>query len=101
MRTGPALVNALVRAFRYRRMPDEGRYALISELLAAEKIERGYLGTLLRLTLLAPDIVEAIFAGRAAARGTGAAAALGLVPSEMVRAARHVRRRACPRRPPG
>ena len=30
----------------------------------AERIERGYLGTLLRLTLLAPDIVEAILDGR-------------------------------------
>jgi hypothetical protein len=30
----------------------------------AEKIERGYLGTLLRLTLLAPDIVKAILDGR-------------------------------------
>ena len=30
----------------------------------AERIERGYLGTLLRLTLLAPDVVEAILDGR-------------------------------------
>jgi hypothetical protein len=30
----------------------------------AEGIERGYLGTLLRLTLLAPDIVQAILDGR-------------------------------------
>jgi hypothetical protein len=30
----------------------------------AEKIERGYLGTLLRLTLLAPHLVEAILIGR-------------------------------------
>ncbi len=33
-------------------------------MAAAEKIERGYLGSLLRLTLLAPDIVEAILDGR-------------------------------------
>ena len=60
----PALVKALARAFRYQRMLDEGRYASISEMAAAEKIERGYLGSLLRLTLLAPDIVEAILDGR-------------------------------------
>ena len=30
----------------------------------AEKIDRGYLGSILRLTLLAPDIVEAILDGR-------------------------------------
>ncbi len=51
----PALVKALARAFRYQRLLDKGRYASISEMAAAEKIERGYLGTLLRLNLLAPD----------------------------------------------
>ena len=33
-------------------------------MAAAEQIERGYLGRVLRLTLLAPDIVEAILDGR-------------------------------------
>ena len=56
----PALVIVLARAFRYQRLLDDGRYSSISEMAAAEKIERGYLGTLLRLTLLAPDLVEAI-----------------------------------------
>ncbi len=60
----PALVKALARGFRWRRMLEEGRYASISEMAAAEKIERGYLGTLLRLTLLAPEMVEAILDGR-------------------------------------
>jgi hypothetical protein len=69
-RADPALVKALARAFRYQRLLDEGRYASISEMAAAERIERGYLGTLLRLTLLAPDIVEAILDGQApTARG--------------------------------
>ena len=53
-------MKALARAFRYQRLLSEGRYASISEMAAAERLERGYLGTLLRLTLLAPDIVEAI-----------------------------------------
>ena len=60
----PALVKAMARAFRYQRLLDRGHYASVSEMAAAEKIERGYLGTLLRLTLLAPDIVEAILDGR-------------------------------------
>jgi hypothetical protein len=60
----PALVKALARAFRYQKLLDEGRYASISEMATAEKIERGYLGTLLRLTLLAPELVEAILNGR-------------------------------------
>ncbi|GGC66679.1 hypothetical protein GCM10011504_50830 [Siccirubricoccus deserti] len=63
-RADPALVKALARAFRYQRMLDEGRYASISEMAAGERIERGYLGTLLRLTLMAPNIVEAILDGR-------------------------------------
>jgi hypothetical protein len=66
-RGDPALVRALARVFRYQRMLDDGRYASISEMAKAETIERGYLGTLLRLTLLAPDIVEAILDGRHAA----------------------------------
>jgi len=62
-RADPTLVKALARALRYQKMLGEGRYASITEMAAAEKIERGYLGSLLRLTLLAPDIVEAIFDG--------------------------------------
>ncbi|MCA3314749.1 MAG: hypothetical protein ING06_16980, partial [Roseomonas sp.] len=58
------LVKALARAFRYQKLLDEGRYASISDMAAGERIERGYLGTLLRLTLLAPEMVEAILNGR-------------------------------------
>jgi hypothetical protein len=35
---------------------------------AAERIERGYAGQILRLTLLAPDIVEAVLDGSQPAR---------------------------------
>ncbi|MBW6401804.1 hypothetical protein KPL78_28410 [Roseomonas sp. HJA6] len=63
-RADPALAKALARAFRYQRMLDEGRYASITELAAVEKLDRGYLGSLLKLTLLAPDIVESVLDGR-------------------------------------
>nr|WP_232478801.1 hypothetical protein [Roseomonas rosulenta] len=63
-RADPALVKALARAFRYQRLLDEGRYASITEMAAAERIERGYLGSLLRLTLLAPPLVEKLMEGR-------------------------------------
>lgn len=63
-RADPALLKALARAFRYQRLLDEGRYASVTEMAAAERIERGYLGSLLRLTLLAPNLVEAILDGR-------------------------------------
>ena len=55
---------APTRAFRYGRLPDEGRYASISEAPALARIERGYLGNLMRLSLLTPEIVEAIVDGR-------------------------------------
>ena len=60
----PALIKALARGFRWRRMLEDGRYASISEMAKAEGVERGYVGSLLRLTLLAPEMVEAILAGR-------------------------------------
>ncbi len=63
-RADPALVKALARAFRYQRMLDEGRYASITEMAAAERLERGYLGSLIRLTLLAPHIVTNALNGR-------------------------------------
>ena len=63
-RADPTLVKALARAFRYQRMLDDGRYASITEMAAAERIERGYLGSLLRLTLLAPETIEALLDGR-------------------------------------
>jgi hypothetical protein len=63
-RADPAMVKALARAFRWKRMLENGRYASISEIAAAEKIDRGYVGSILRLTLLAPDIVEEILDGR-------------------------------------
>jgi hypothetical protein len=58
------LVKALARAFRWRRMMEAGRFGTIDELAAAEKINSSYVSRLLRLTLLAPDIVEAILDGQ-------------------------------------
>ena len=58
------LVKALARAFRWRRLMEAGRYGPIDELAAAEKINSSYVSRLLRLTLLSPDIVEAIMNGR-------------------------------------
>jgi hypothetical protein len=63
-RADPAMIKALARAFGWKRQLEDGSYASISEIAAAEKIDRGYVGCILRLTLLAPDIVEAILDGR-------------------------------------
>ena len=59
-----AIVKALARAFRWQRMLDEGVCGTIEELAQREKVDRGYMSRVLRLTLLAPDIVEAILDGR-------------------------------------
>ena len=61
----PALIKALARAFRYQRMLEEGWYASITGMAEAEKLDRGYMGRLLQLTLLPPRIVEARLDGRA------------------------------------
>ena len=60
------MAKALARAFRWRRMLEAGRYATIDALAAAEKINASYVSRILRLTLLAPDIVEAILDARQA-----------------------------------
>ena len=58
------LVKALARAFRWRWILESARFATLNELAAPEKINSSYVSRLLRLTLLAPDIVEAILDGR-------------------------------------
>jgi len=63
-RTDNTLVKALARAFRWKRMLDSGEFASISELAECEGIAFTYMARVLRLTLLAPDIVEAILDGR-------------------------------------
>jgi hypothetical protein len=45
-------------------MLDEGVYTSVSEIGDAENISKSYVSRILRLALLAPDIVEAILAGR-------------------------------------
>jgi hypothetical protein len=57
------LVKALARAWRWQRMLDEGVYTSVSEIGDAEDISKSYVSRILRLALLAPDIVDAILAG--------------------------------------
>lgn len=58
------IVRSLARAFRWRRLLESGRHTSINELAKAERVDRAFASRVLRLTLLAPDIVEAILAGR-------------------------------------
>jgi hypothetical protein len=63
-----AMVKAIARAFRWQEMLENGTHATIAEIAAAEKINESYVGRVLRLTLLVPDIVEAIQGGWQPAR---------------------------------
>ena len=54
------LVKALARAWRWQRMLEEGRFASVRELAEAEQIGPSYVSRILRLTLLAPDIVDQV-----------------------------------------
>lgn len=64
------LVKALARAFRWKRMLDSGEFATIVELAEREGIAAPYLTRVLRLTLLAPDIIETILDGQQGPRTT-------------------------------
>jgi hypothetical protein len=57
------MVKALVRAYRWRDMLESGKHATVRDLAKAETIDEVYLGRVLRLTLLAPSIVEEVLAG--------------------------------------
>lgn len=63
-RTDSTLVKALARAFRWKRMLESGEFATIAELAEREGIAPSYMTRVLRLSLLAPDIVEVILDGR-------------------------------------
>jgi hypothetical protein len=63
-RVDTALLKAIVRAYRWRKMLEDGKYSCAADLAEAEKVNASYLGRILRLTLLAPEIIEAILNGR-------------------------------------
>ncbi|MEC3860093.1 hypothetical protein VK792_02245 [Mesobacterium sp. TK19101] len=62
-RTDSTLVKALARAFRWKRMLESGKFMTMAELAEHEGIASSYMTRVLRLTLLAPDIVESILDG--------------------------------------
>jgi hypothetical protein len=63
-RVDNAMVKALARAFRWRKMLDTGVYSTLQHLASAKGVNATYLSRILLLTLLAPDIMEAILDGR-------------------------------------
>jgi len=71
------LVKALARAFRWKRMLESGEFATIGELAQREGVAPSYMTRVLRLTLLAPDIVLAMLDGK---QGSGLTLARVLEP---------------------
>ena len=63
-RVDNAMVKALARAFRWRKMLDEDVHATLEDLAKAKGVAPSYVSRILRLTLLAPEIVECILDGR-------------------------------------
>ncbi len=63
-RPDSALLKALARGFRWQKMLREGDYQTLEEIADAENIKPSYVSRLLRMTLLAPEIVEGVLAGR-------------------------------------
>jgi hypothetical protein len=58
------MVKALARAFRWRKLLDTGGHSALEDLARAKGVNATYVSRMLRLTLLAPEIVEAILDGR-------------------------------------
>ena len=63
-RVDSALLKALARGFRWRKLLETGDYGTVGEIAEAENINPSYVSRVLRMTLLAPEIVEAILAGK-------------------------------------
>ena len=63
-RSDNTLIKALARAFRWKRMLESGEFTTIAELATREGIAPSYMTRVLRLALLAPDIVGEILDGQ-------------------------------------
>lgn len=64
LRVDNTLLRAVVQAFRWKRLLESGQFATMSELAAAENLNGSYVSHVLKLTLLAPDLIESILVGR-------------------------------------
>ena len=58
------MVKALARAFRWQSLLENGTYGCIEDIARGEKIGASFVSRIVKLALLAPDIVDAILDGR-------------------------------------
>jgi len=59
-----AILVAIARAFRWKELIESGRVKTLAEIARANKVDCSYVSRTLDLTLLAPDIIDAILDGR-------------------------------------
>ncbi|MEI2432786.1 LacI family transcriptional regulator [Lysobacter yananisis] len=55
-----ALQSALVRGYRWRAMLDTGEVASMKDIADSENVDRSYVARMINMTLLAPELIEAI-----------------------------------------
>ena len=58
------MIRMLGKAFYWQRLLDEGCYPTANDLARSLKLEPGWVAEVLRLTTLAPDIIESVLEGR-------------------------------------
>lgn len=80
-RIDKAMVKALAKVFRWRKLLETGVYGSAAELAAAEGVDPSYLGRVMRLTLLEPALVDSSLVERLLA-GAGLAPLLKPAPPE-------------------
>lgn len=59
-----SILKAVAQAFEWKAMIERGEVTSTADLALKLKMNESYTGRILRLTLLAPDIIDAILAGR-------------------------------------
>ena len=59
-----ALLTAIARAYSWQDQLESGEFEDLEDIAKANGVDRSYVGRMLQLTSLAPDIVESILAGQ-------------------------------------
>lgn len=62
--TDRSMVKAIARAFRWQRLLEDGTYKCLDDIARSERIGASFVSRIIRLSLLSPNIVDAILEGR-------------------------------------
>lgn len=61
--TDRSMIITLGRAFYWQKLLDDGEFKTVVDLAKALRLETGWVAEVLRMTLLAPDIIQSILDG--------------------------------------